>query len=264
MMVSCICGHVGVWVEWSSIGRMEESFVFSLTDADILSCLLSLHFAALYPSYWHAPSLHYIVMHWCVHSPSLCIAPLLCLWFSSLLCVSLDTPPHCPPRLRRRYRPVILPPPSLTLFHLPISSFLPPLCLHPAGLSLSFTLPSSLIFLPSHPSYLLFQSALPPPLPPTTCLCSTPVSRHLRRMLGEVGDGSSYGGIEWMMMALLVLQGCCVLWPGKAQMPFFLYKVLRRWMRRFAGWVCVFLCMCVMHRSQAGRETTGPGCTPKA
>lgn len=28
--------------------------------------------------------------------------------------------------------------------------------------------------------------------------------------------------------------------------------------------VRVFLCMSVMHRSQAGRETTGPGCSPKA
>lgn len=97
-------GVCRIWVEWSYIGWMDESFVFSLIDADILSCLLLLHFAELYPSNWHAPSLRYIVTHWCVHLPSLCISPLLCLpliWIPLvwlLLCMAVlqhCSPPSC-------------------------------------------------------------------------------------------------------------------------------------------------------------------------
>lgn len=69
---------------WEEFRRTDESFVFLLIDADILSCLLLPHLAELKPSNWHVASLRYADRHWCVHSLSLCIFPLLCLpliWF---------------------------------------------------------------------------------------------------------------------------------------------------------------------------------------
>lgn len=139
-------------------------------------------------------------------------------------------------------------PPSLALFHL--TSLLPPLLLHPSGL------PASpffwLLHLPPFSHVLLFKPAFslcipptplpPPPPPPTTCLCSTPVSRQLCWTLCEISVGSCYRGTEWMMMVLLVLQGCCVLWPGKARMPFFVQSAQTA--ECVGCLVCTCLCAC--------------------
>ncbi len=179
----CICEDCKVWVEWRSIGQTDESFVFSLIDADILSCLLLLHFAEFYPSYWHAPSPCYIVTHWCMHSPSLCISPLLCLvWFPLvpfLLCTSLAATPHCSPRSCRCYRPVIHSAPSLTFspFNLILHTSSTPSPRWPPCISLPLSitrpfLPPFLHILLFIPVFSLCISASTPP-PPTTCLCST-------------------------------------------------------------------------------------------
>lgn len=240
-----------VLVGWSGAGRTDESFVFLLIDADILSCLLLPHFSELYLSNWHVPSLCYTARHWCVHLPSLCISPLLCLpllWFPLtrfLLCMSLATPPHWTPHS------CLSDPPN-------ISSLLPPFHIHPAGLPASPVLdllhhpklPSSLLLpcLPLHTCFFTLHSPtrLPPLLLP---LCSTPVSRQFCQMLREVSFGSCDRGIEWWwpIMVLHVLQVCCELWCN-AQMPFIVQRALRRQL---------------MHQSQAGRETTGSGCSPK-
>lgn len=222
-----------------SAGRMDVSFVFSVIDADILSCLFLLRFAELYPSNWHAPSLCYIVTHWCVHPPSLCISPLLCLplaWFALVwfhLCVSLATPAHCPPRSLIAIIAIALSSTSLTLFVLP------------------FFLHSLL-----HIHFLLFNSVLclllsPPPPPTTTCLFSTPVSQQLCRTYGEVNTGSCYRGTGWMMMVLLVLLGC-VLWPGKEQMLFFFFSTKCS----NSGCIGCFACVCVSVQDprQVGRQ----------
>lgn len=82
---------------WEEFRRTDESFVFLLIDADTLSCLLLPHLAELRPSNWHVASLRYADRHWCVHSLSLCIFPLLCLpliWFP-LTRVSAVRVPRC-------------------------------------------------------------------------------------------------------------------------------------------------------------------------
>lgn len=110
-------------------------------------------------------------------------------------------PPHLVPLVL-----VVAIVPVTTLFHPSISSLSPPLPLHPAGLPACpflylLHLPSSLRLLTSSSSYLLFPSASSPLLPasappPPTYLCSTPVSRQLCRMFGEVSIGSCYRGTE--------------------------------------------------------------------
>lgn len=149
----CCCRRMDcrVWVEWGSAGLLDESFVFLLIDADIVSCLLLLHFK-IDPLNWHVPSLHNTVRHWCVHSPSLCISRsygfLSC---GFLLFMSLDNPSRCS-------GPIICP---LCL----IWPLLPPLQLHPAGLPASPVLLHPL----KPPSFLLF------PFPLHTCFYSIPL-----------------------------------------------------------------------------------------
>ena len=243
--------------------QMDELFVSWLTDAYILLCLLWLHFAELYPSNWHAPSLHYTVTHWCMHplhfafllsfvfrSYGFLLFGFCCEYPSPLLHIVLPQPPFL--SLVLSYHSST---PLLVLFHLSISSVFSPPPHNAAGLPASLFLPilhilsASLFLTPS------FNTCFLPLLlcsrtPPTTCLCST-LSVGTCWTLCEVSIGSCYTCTDWMMMVMLVLLGCCV-WPGKAQMPFS-YKVLTRCMHRL---LCV--CMCKMHRSQAGRETTGP------
>ena len=268
MMVSCICGHVGVWVEWSSIGRTDASFVFTLTDADILSCLLSLRFAALYPSHRHAPSLHHIVTHWCVHSPSLCISPLLCLLLVLVLVSVARVPRHSSTLFSSSPPPVpsCHPPTSITYtFHLPISSFLPPLSLHSAGPSLSLTLPSSLLF-PAVPPFIPAFSVRTPPSsssPPPVFVPNLSAGSYVGCSVKSATGAAMEAQNEcWWLCLFCKVVLCCDL--VRRRCFSLLYKVLRRWVRRSAPWVCAFLCTCVTRRSQAGRETTGPGCTPKA
>lgn len=69
-----------------------------------------------------------------------------------------------------------------------------------------------------------------------------------------VSIGFCCGGIEWIMMVLLVLRGCRVFWPGKAQMPYQRWTVDASVAGYTCVYVCVFLCMCVVHRSLAGRD----------
>lgn len=176
MMVSCICGHVGVWMEWSSIGRTDASFAFTLTDADILSCLLSLRFAGALPLILARsfPPLH---------SHALMRALAFTLHLSSPLSPTRSGFRLCCARPSTLLHIVLLVSAAGTvlssshLHHLHFFTFQS----HLSYLLYAFTLPAPLclshslppfFFLPSHPSYLLFQSALPPPPPPTTCLCS--------------------------------------------------------------------------------------------
>lgn len=190
--------------EVSSAGRMDVSFVFSLIDADILSCLFLPRFAKLSPSNWHAPSLRSTVTHWCLHPPSLCISrfvshsrrSLVCF----LLCVSLSSPAHCPPPSHISITPIIPALPSRALFDLSylILPLLFPLCPSVRAELISISsisfFPHSLphtCFSPQHPAY--SSASLPPP---STCLCSTPVNKQLCRTHSEVNIGSCYGGIE--------------------------------------------------------------------
>lgn len=122
---------------------------------------------------------------------------------------------------------------------------------HPPLHTCIFTLHSPLLLcLPSSSHHLsLFH-----PCQPALTVCRT---------LGGVSIRSCYRFTKWMMMVLLVLLGCCVLWPGKARMPFLCTKCSDS--ACASSFVCVCACVCaLMHRSLAGRETAGPGCSPKA
>lgn len=196
-----LCADCGVPVESGYTGWMDDSFVFSLIEADILSCLLVLQFAELYLSHWRAHSFHYIVTHWGMHLPSLCISPLLCLplvWFPlAMIILGLAIPQHCTPHS--------LIPVTAIIFYSFVSFSLNPLPFHLVGLPAHHVfLPSSLILLRSSYSFLVFPSSFP------LLLCRAPPSLHLSFVhgqqlcltMGVVSKGSA--ATEGMMMALHV------------------------------------------------------------
>lgn len=135
------------WSGAQSDGRTRHllSRLLMLISCHVCSRCVS---RALYPSYWHAPSLHYIVTHWCVHSPSLCISPLLCLLLVPVFASVARVPRHSstlfsssPPQV-----PSCHPPTSITYTFSPsnlifLTSFTPSLC-RPLSVSHTPFLPS--------------------------------------------------------------------------------------------------------------------------
>lgn len=136
---------------WEEFRRTDESFVFLLIDADILSCLLLPHLAELKPSNWHVASLRYAACIRFHFASSLSFVSPSYGFLSRrfLPCGSLDAPPYCSNHSHLSHHLIVFIPPT---------SFVPQ---NPAGLRAShlpFKLPSSLLS-----PRVIFPTFVPPP-----------------------------------------------------------------------------------------------------
>ena len=223
---------------------------YFLIDADILSCLVLQHFTVPSSSNGHVLSLRYKGGHWCVCSPSLCIFPLLCLQFvrfSSHRVSVVHVPGHS-----STLSSLFLSLPSS--YHLDVRLnfiLLMPLHLEPAGLSAT-----SVYFLincchHTFTSCLLRHTCVFTPHPPHS---PSPTLFHPRRMAFFLSEA------QWCQCVSAAEEGENERWCVCLFSKFFselrpimahAFTVQGARRRQF------------MHRSQAGKATTGPGCSPK-